>query len=36
MWRSPVGNVLQRQRNFGAETQHACDMEVNNKDCVQK
>jgi len=30
-----VGKVLQRQRNFGAETQHVCDMEVNHKDCVQ-
>ena len=31
-----VGNVLQRQRNCGAETQHVCDMEVNHKDYVQK
>ena len=31
-----VGSVLQRQRNFWAETQHVCDTEVNHKDCVQK
>jgi hypothetical protein len=29
-----LDNVLQRQRNYGAETQHVCDMEVNHKDCV--
>ena len=31
-----VGNVLQTQRNYGTETQHLCDMEVNHKGCVQK